>query len=94
MRKDSPVVACSIAALILVAAGAAVMPSSGWEAASVLTRLGPTMVSTAQGHGFTTAKAAGLGLLAAPGLLRDTAPSTPHEPQVKVCRRDQPRVQR
>ena len=92
MRKDSPVVACSIAALILVATGAALMPSSGWHAVSVVARLGPAMVTTAQGHGLTTAKAAGLGVLAAPALLRDTAPSTPREPQVKVCRRDLPRA--
>jgi len=91
MRKDSPVVACSIAALILIATGAALMPPSGWQAVSVLARLGPTMVSTAQGHGLTTAKAAGLGVLAAPALLHDGPASTPREPQVKVCRRDLPR---
>ncbi len=92
MRKDSPVVACSIAALILVLAGAALMPSSAWHAAAVLARLGPTLVSTAGGHGPTAARAAGVGMLAAPGLLREDTPASPHhEPQIRVCRRDVPR---
>lgn len=92
MRKDSPLVACSIAALILVVAGAALVPSSAWQAASVVARLAPTLASTATGHGSTAARAAGLGVLAAPELLRDAPPAAkPHEPQVKVCRRDLPR---
>ncbi|HZX41565.1 MAG TPA: hypothetical protein VFE93_06975 [Myxococcaceae bacterium] len=92
MRKGSPVVACSIAALILVFAGAALVPSSAWRTASVLAHLGPMLVSTASGHGSTAVKAATLGVLAAPGLLRE-APPTERQPapQVRVCRRDLPR---
>jgi hypothetical protein len=93
MRKDSPLVACSIAAMILVVAGAALVPSSAWRGASVVARLVPTMASTATGHGFTAVRAAGNGVLAAPSLLRDAPPSAkPREPQVRVCRRDLPRV--
>jgi hypothetical protein len=93
MRKDSPLVACSIAALILVVAGAALAPTSAWRAASVLPHLAPTLASTATGHGSTAVKAAGLGVLAAPSLLRDAPPaSRPREPQVRVCRRDLPRT--
>jgi hypothetical protein len=93
MRKDSPVVACSIAALILIVSGAALVPSSAWRAASVVAHLAPTLVSTAQGHGSTAISAAGRGVLAAPALLHDApAPARQQEPQVKVCRRDQPRA--
>ncbi len=92
MRKDSPVVACSIAALILLVAGAALVPSPAWRAAAVLARLGPGLVSTAGGHGTAAARAASVGMLAAPGLLRENAPASPHrEPQIRVCRRDVPR---
>ena len=93
MRKDSPLVACFIAALILVVAGVALVPSSAWRAASVVARLAPTLASTASDHGSTAARAAGLGLLAAPSLLWDSPPAAkPHEPQVKVCRRELPRT--
>ena len=93
MRKDSPLVACSIAALILLVAGAALVPSSAWRAASVVAHLAPTLVSTATGHGSTTVKAAGLGVLAAPALLREAPPAPKkHEPQVRVCRRELPRA--
>ncbi|HVP60338.1 MAG TPA: hypothetical protein VMT11_07255 [Myxococcaceae bacterium] len=92
MRKDSPVVACSIAALILLFAGAALVPSSAWRAASVVAHLAPTLVSTTTGHGSTAARAAGLGVLAAPGLLRDAPPAREQPaPQVRVCRRELPR---
>ena len=92
MRKDSPLVACSIAALILVVAGGALTPSSAWRAASVVAHLAPALASTATDHGATAVKAAGLGILAAPALLRDAPPpSSPREPQVRVCRRDVPR---
>ena len=91
MRKDSPLVACSIAALILLVAGAALVPSSAWRAASVVARLGPTLISTATGHGSSAVKAAGLGVLAAPALLHEAPPATrQHEPQVRVCRRELP----
>jgi len=93
MRKDSPLVACFIAALILVVAGATLVPSSAWHAASVVARLAPTLASSASDHGSTAARAAGLGLLAAPSLLWDSPPAAkPHEPQVKVCRRELPRT--
>ena len=93
MRKDSPLVACSIAAMILLVAGAALAPPSAWRAASVVAHLAPTLASTATGHGSTAVKAAGIGMLAAPALLRDAAPAAkPREPQVRVCRRDQPRA--
>jgi hypothetical protein len=93
MRKDSPLVACSIAALILVVSGAALVPSSVWQAAGVVARLAPTLASTATGHGSTAARAAGLGVLAAPTLLREAPPAArPREPQVKVCRRELPRT--
>jgi hypothetical protein len=93
MRKDSPLVACSIAALIVLVAGAALVPSSAWRAASVVAQLAPTLVSTATGHGSTAARAAGLGVLAAPSLLREAPPAAkPREPQVRVCRRDLPRA--
>ena len=92
MRKDSPLVACSIAALILVVAGAALVPSSAWQAASVVAHLAPTLASTATGHGTSVARAAGLGVLSAPALLRNSPPAgQPREPQVKVCRRELPR---
>ena len=92
MRKDSPLVACSIAALILVVAGVALTPSSAWRAASVVAHLAPALASSATDHGATAVKAAGLGILAAPALLRDAPPaSSPREPQVRVCRRDVPR---
>src|SRR5215471_3640520 len=93
MRKDSPLVACSIAALILVGAGAALVPSSAWRAVSVVAHLTPTLASTATGHGFSAVRAAGLGMLAAPSLLREAPPATKaHEPQVRVCRRELPRT--
>ncbi len=92
MRKDSPVVACSIAALILVVTGAALVPSSAWRAASVVARLAPTLVTTASAHGSTAARAAGLGVRAAPGLFREAPPAERQSaPQVRVCRRDAPR---
>ncbi len=53
MRKDSPLVACSIAASILLLAGAALVPPSAWRAAFVIAHLAPTLVSTAGGHGTT-----------------------------------------
>ena len=93
MRKDSPLVACSIAALILVGAGAVLAPSAAWRAASVVTHLVPSMASTATSHGFTAVRAAGVGVLAAPALFRETRPAAkPREPQVKVCRRELPRT--
>src|SRR5262249_7345580 len=93
MRKDSPLVACSIAALIVVVAGAALMPSAAWHGASVVARLAPTLASTASGHGFTVVRAAGVGVLSVPALLRDAPPAAkPHEPQVRVCRRELPRT--
>ena len=58
MRKDSPLVACSIAALILVGAGAALVPSSAWRAVSVVAHLTPTLASTAAGHGSSAVRAA------------------------------------
>jgi len=92
MRKDSPVVACSIAALVLLLAGAALVPPSAWRAASVLAHLAPTLVATAGGHGTTAVRAAGLGVLAAPGLLHEAPPARePGEKQVHVCRREVPR---
>lgn len=92
MRKDSPLVACSIAAVILLLGGAALVPSSAWRAASLVAQLTPALVSTASVHGSAAARAAQLGMFAAPGLLRD-APPVPkrEERQVKVCRRDVPR---
>ena len=93
MRKDSPLVACFIAALILVGAGAALVPSSAWQAASVVAHLVPTLVSTATGYSSTAVRAAGLGVLAAPALLREAPPAAkPREPQVRVCRRELPRT--
>ena len=91
MSKDSPLVACSIAASMLLVVGAALVPASAWQAASVLARITPTVVSTVGGHGTTAAQAASLGVLAAPGLLRD-APAAPvrEERQIRVCRRDVP----
>ncbi|HUM13796.1 MAG TPA: hypothetical protein VLT82_22805 [Myxococcaceae bacterium] len=92
MRKDSPLVACSIAALILLCAGAALVPSSAWRAAGVVAHLAPTMVSTATTHGSTAVRAAGLGMLAVPALLREAPPAERQPaPQVRVCRRDLPR---
>ena len=92
MRKDSPLAACSIAAMILVLAGAALVPSSTWRAAAVLAHLAPTLVSTAGGHGATAAKAAGVAVLAAPALLQNAVPAPAHPPaQVRMCRRDVPR---
>jgi hypothetical protein len=92
MRKDSPLIACSIAAMVLMLAGAALVPPSTWRAASVLAHLAPTLVSTAGNHGATAVKAAGVAVLATPGLLRDAAPEPKHDaPSVRVCRRDMPR---
>jgi hypothetical protein len=93
MRKDSPLVACSIAAMVMLVAGTALVPSSAWRAASVLAHLAPTLASTASGHGSTAAHAAVLGMRAAPVLLQDAAPAAqPAEPQVRVCRRELPRA--
>lgn len=93
MRKDSPLVACFIAALILVGAGAALLPSSVWQAASVVAHLAPSLVSTAAGHGSIAVRAAGVGVLAAPALLREAPPAEKaREPQVSVCRRELPRT--
>ncbi|HTS79141.1 MAG TPA: hypothetical protein VMH40_00960 [Myxococcaceae bacterium] len=91
MRKDSPVVACSIAALILLVAGAAVVPAPAWRAMSVLAHVAPTMIATVGGHASSAVQAAGLGALAAPALLRDPAPREPPAPQVRVCRRELPK---
>ena len=91
MRKDSPLVACFIAALILIFAGVTLAPSSAWRAASVIAHLAPTLASTATAHGSTAARAAGLGVLAAPSLLWESPPAAkPREPQMKVCRREPP----
>jgi len=93
MRKDSPLVACSIAALILVGAGAVLAPPAAWRATSVVAHLAPGMVSTATSHGFTAIRAAGVGVVTAPALLRETPPAAkPREPQVRVCRRELPRT--
>lgn len=91
MSKDSPLVACSIAASILLVAGAALVPSSAWRAASVLARLAPTVVTTVGGHGTTAVRAASLGVLSAPGLLRES-PADPvrEQKEIRVCRRDVP----
>jgi hypothetical protein len=88
MRKDSPLVACSIAALIVLVVGLAVMPASAWRTASSVASL----VSTVGGHGTSLARAARVGVLAAPGLLRET-PAVPERraPRVRVCRREVPR---
>ena len=92
MRKGSPLIACSIAAMVLMLAGTALVPPSAWRAASVLAHLAPTLVLTAGNHGATAVKAAGLAVLATPELLRDAAPAPAHEaPSVRVCRRDLPR---
>jgi len=89
MRKDSPLAACSIAASILLLAGAVLVPSSAWQTVSVLARLTPSLVSTAGEHGMTAARAARLGIRAAPGLLQDSAsPAEERRPQVRVCRRE------
>jgi len=91
MRKDSPLIACSIAAMILMVAGAAVVPSSAWRAASVFAHLAPTLVSAAGSHGAGAVKAAGVAVLSAPVLLRDAKPApAQEEPKVRVCRRDMP----
>ena len=93
MRKDSPLVACSIAAMIMLVAGTALVPSSAWRVASVFAHLAPTLASTASGHGSSAAKAAVLGMRAAPALLREAPPAAkPTEPQVRVCRREMPRA--
>jgi hypothetical protein len=93
MRKDSPLVACSIATMILLVAGGALVPSSAWRAAAVVAHLAPTLASTATGHGSTAARAAVVGILATPGLLQEAPPAAkPSEPQVKVCRREVPRT--
>lgn len=92
MRKDSPLVACSVAALLLLLAGAALVPAPAWRAASALAHLAPTLVSRLGGHGTTAVRAATLGVLAAPGLLREAPPSVERqERQIRVCRRDVPR---
>jgi len=91
MRKDSPIVACSIAAVILLSAAAALVPPSAWRAATVLAHLGPTLLVTAGSHGTTAARAAGVGVLAAPTLLQDAPGDAPHRTEVRVCRRDEPR---
>lgn len=92
MRKDSPLVACSIAASILLLAGAALVPPSAWRSVWVMAHLAPALLSTASSHGSTAVKTARLGLLAAPGLLHDAPPPTQeHAPQIRVCRRDVPR---
>jgi hypothetical protein len=91
MRKDSPLVACFIAALILIVAGVTLVPASAWRAASVVAHLAPTLAYTATDHGSTAARAAGLGVLAAPSLLWEAPPAAkPHEPRMKVCRREPP----
>jgi hypothetical protein len=92
MRKDSLLVACSLAASILLLAATALVPASAWRAAFVMAHLAPTLVSTAGGHGNSAVRAAQIGVFAAPGLLREPAPASARpERQVKVCRRDLPR---
>ena len=92
MRKDSPLVACSLAASILLVAATALVPPSAWRAAFVMAHLAPTLATTAGGHGTSAARAAQIGMLAAPGLLRESAPAPARpEKQVRVCRRDLPR---
>jgi len=88
MRKDSPLVACSVAALILLVAGTAAVPPSAWRMASSAVGL----ASTVGGHGLSLARAARTGVLNVPGLLRD-APRSPErqQRQIRVCRRDLPR---
>jgi|GEM_PF-383377 len=94
MSKDSPLVACSIAASILMVAGAALVPASAWRAATVLARVAPTVVTTVGGHGSTAARAASLGVLSAPALLHDSSGAAPEreERRARVCRRDVPRT--
>jgi len=88
MRKDSPLLACSVAALILLVAGSAAMPSSAWR----MTASAATLVSTVGGHASSLARAARTGVVDAPGLLRDRSgqPERQHH-QIRVCRRDVPR---
>jgi hypothetical protein len=94
MRKGSPVIAFSAAALIIIAAAVASVPAEGWQTARALGRIGPGLVQRAATHGWVTTRAVGTAVLHVPAMLRAQPPmrelSPP--PPTKVCRGEQTRV--
>ena len=89
MRKDSPLVACIAAALVLLVAGALALPSGSWCVATSLLRVAPALVSTTVEQGQVTAAALRTGVRTVPALLQDRAleQSSPERP-VRVCQGD------
>jgi hypothetical protein len=86
MRKDSPLVACVAAALVLVGAGALSLPCEAWSAGASALRLAPALLVNAVQHGQVASGALRTGVLSAPALFQDRAlePSRPERP-VRVC---------
>jgi hypothetical protein len=86
MRKDSPLVACIAAALVLLGAGALSLPGEAWSAGSTALHLAPSLLTTTVQHGQVAAGALRVGVFSAPALFQDRAlePSRPERP-VRVC---------
>ena len=89
MPKDSPLVACIAAALVLLVAGAVAIPREVWSSAPCLARLVPSLLSTTVEQGQVAAAALQSSAFTAPALFQDRAleQSRPERP-VRVCQGD------
>jgi hypothetical protein len=93
MRRDSPVIGFTLAALLIIAAAAASAPASGWQTAAVLGRLGPRLVHRAATHGGVVTRAVGTAAVHVPAMLRGPQPIRElAPPPTRVCRGEQTRV--
>jgi hypothetical protein len=93
MRRESPVIAFAVAALLIIAAAAASVPAEGWQTASVLGRLGPRLVHRAATHGWVVTRTVGAAVVHAPAMLRGPQPIREvAPPPTRVCRGEQTRV--
>jgi hypothetical protein len=89
MRKDSPLVACIAAALVLIVAGAVAVPREVWASAPCLVRLAPSLLSTTVEQGQVAAAALRTSAFTAPALFQDRAlEQSPPERPVRVCQGD------
>jgi hypothetical protein len=93
MRRDSPVIAFSLASLIILGAAAASVPASEWHRASVLTRFAPGLVDRMAGHGWVATRAMSTAVFHAPAALRSNQPMH-HDPAppTSVCRSERGRL--
>lgn len=89
MRKDSPLIACIAASLVLLVAGVVALPRGSFCVGASLLRLAPALVSTTVEQGQVASGALRAGVRTAPALFRDRAleQSRPERP-VRVCQGD------